>query len=310
MVILNICFLAICLVSIYVVKKKHLGIFVNIIYFELLLYSLVATILVGNTFGYRLYVFCLIPLIFFSEYISKIRNKFNINANLHSAIAIIFYFFETFIGNLVDPIYSGVPNNIIFLIYISNTVCTFVYISIYLTRFSKVVNIMEDRLHSKAEYDELTKLYNRHKTTELLTNIYNDFKTNKSEKWVSIIDIDDFKKINDQYGHNCGDYVLRELANIIKKVAYKNNYNVSRWGGEEFLIFGELNDNTFDLLENLRKTIEQYNFSYNHINLKVTITAGVSIMDEYSTIDSWIDKADSNLYIGKKSTKNCVIYDG
>ncbi len=308
MLILNVLSLFTYLISIIIVKKEKLGIYVNIIFFDFLIYSLIAAILIGNDFSFSYYLFSLIPLLFYSEYISKLRNKCKIDGNFYSVIVALFYIFEMFITKFTVPKYIF-PECVVYNIHIINLLCAFCYIFIYLNRFVRVVSAMEDRLHDKAELDELTRLYNRHKTNELLNEAYNDFKDNNNIKCVSILDIDNFKQINDQYGHNCGDYVLKELANILKKSTLKNNYTVSRWGGEEFLILGDLNDSTFDELEKIRQDVENYKFIYKKQRLNITITVGVSVIKNESTIANWIDKADTNLYVGKNSTKNCVIYD-
>ena len=115
-----------------------------------------------------------------------------------------------------------------------------------------------------------------------------------------MIDIDDFKKINDRYGHNAGDYVLVNVARILKDIC--RDSKVSRWGGEEFLILasGTISDNSA-LIEKLRASIEKEDFAFGEDHIKVTITAGLADYSGNDSIDRWVNVADENLYKGKKT---------
>ncbi|MCK4796958.1 MAG: GGDEF domain-containing protein, partial [Spirochaetes bacterium] len=122
-------------------------------------------------------------------------------------------------------------------------------------------------------------------------------------------DIDDFKKFNDTYGHDCGDFILVSIANTIKSILREQD-NVARWGGEEFLLL--LPDSNMEgakiTSEKIREKIASTPYYYNDIKLEVTMTFGVSVFDNDSIdIDYYIAKADKALYKGKKSGKNCVV---
>ena len=81
-------------------------------------------------------------------------------------------------------------------------------------------------------------------------------KDNGQDNYLAIMDIDDFKKVNDTYGHNCGDYVLKEIAQLIKK--YSKGGFVCRWGGEEFIILGSVEidmKNQCRILNDIRKFV-------------------------------------------------------
>ena len=126
------------------------------------------------------------------------------------------------------------------------------------------------------------------------------------DSWIALLDIDDFKKINDTYGHNAGDYVLKNLARILTGEMEK--CTVARWGGEEFLV--HCNDKTVDekVVENLRKEVCKVPFVFEGQEIAVSITAGVSKFDNNRTIDKWIQDADNKLYCGKKNGKNVVVF--
>ena len=125
---------------------------------------------------------------------------------------------------------------------------------------------------------------------------------------MAIIDIDDFKNVNDTYGHNCGDYVLKKIAEIIK---VSDEYVPCRWGGEEFILIGKSAsdmDHINELMNRLREAIAKTDFVYEDNRLKITITIGIEEHTQDITIENWISRTDEKLYHGKKSGKNVVIY--
>ena len=124
-----------------------------------------------------------------------------------------------------------------------------------------------------------------------------------------MLDIDDFKAVNDTYGHNCGDYVLVTLAKLMKEIFADSS--CSRWGGEEFLIFDDKykeKEAVIEKMELLRKTVDEYAFDYDGRRLHLTITAGIAFYEKGLSKEEWINKADIKLYEGKKSEKNRAIY--
>jgi len=160
-----------------------------------------------------------------------------------------------------------------------------------------------------ATIDPLTKILNRGAITERLKEEQARF--NRNGEYFSIImgDIDNFKKFNDTYGHDCGDIVLREVATTLKK-SLRRQDAVGRWGGEEFLIIlsGTAQENSFIAAEKLRKKIEDLQVIYEKQKLNITITLGLTDIDKYTkNIDEFIKIADNALYKGKNKGKNKVI---
>ncbi|WP_281169383.1 GGDEF domain-containing protein [Sulfurospirillum arcachonense] len=124
---------------------------------------------------------------------------------------------------------------------------------------------------------------------------------------IMMLDIDHFKDVNDTYGHQIGDSVLIEFANILKKHSRKTDI-VGRWGGEEFIIIC-LDTNiqgATNLAENLRASIEEFEFSI--INHK-TVSIGVSEVKDTDNIKTLIKRVDDYLYKAKESGRNKVISD-
>lgn len=123
-----------------------------------------------------------------------------------------------------------------------------------------------------------------------------------------MFDIDFFKKINDTYGHIVGDFVLKEVAGIIKTTVGDQGL-CSRWGGEEFLVFVpyQSKEQVYTLAENIRKSIEQCEMNYEGHNIKITISGGISSYpDDAKEIEKLIELADQRLYKSKQAGRNLV----
>lgn len=121
---------------------------------------------------------------------------------------------------------------------------------------------------------------------------------------VIFFDIDHFKRVNDTYGHDIGDYVLSEVAALAKKYT-RNHDKLIRWGGEEFLIICEIDqeDSLRNIAENLRLMIENYNFRNAG---SITVSFGCAIHNANNDILDTVKVADEKLYIAKDSGRNRV----
>lgn len=164
------------------------------------------------------------------------------------------------------------------------------------------------KLELMAKTDYLTKLWNRMYILEKIE--YEKLRFNESKQPFVLIlaDIDYFKKFNDDYGHECGDFILASLARDMSSMI-RDIDCLARWGGEEFLFFlpGTSLDEGYSLAEKIRKSIADTVYTYNDMALSVTLTFGVYEYKSESTIERCLNLADAALYEGKRSTKNCVV---
>jgi diguanylate cyclase (GGDEF) domain len=135
----------------------------------------------------------------------------------------------------------------------------------------------------------------------------NVMKGDKKPFAIIICDIDDFKSVNDRFGHDAGDEVLKTLANIMRMIVRKQDI-VARWGGEEFLLMLPQTDieGGLVLAEKIRKKVRSTEFNFNGMKIHISLTMGLSIYKESKTIDETISQADRALYMGKKLGKDCV----
>jgi diguanylate cyclase (GGDEF)-like protein len=160
----------------------------------------------------------------------------------------------------------------------------------------------------RSRTDSLTRLWNHGFFQDRLAEEIERAKRNHHPLGLLIIDIDDFKKLNDTFGHQNGDIVLREIADLLKKSSRDIDY-VCRYGGEEFsVILIETNaDSSYIIAERIRENIAQHTFpkfSSDH-PLKVTISIGLATFPENGqTKEELINQADKAMYIAKFSGKN------
>ncbi|CAN2039979.1 two-component system, cell cycle response regulator [Candidatus Magnetomoraceae bacterium gMMP-15] len=165
----------------------------------------------------------------------------------------------------------------------------------------------QKQLKLAARTDSLTKLSNRR---DMIKKIKEErIRFERSNKPFSIIlcDIDDFKQFNDQYGHDCGDFVLVTIAKIMSLNVRKQDL-VARWGGEEFLLLlpeTELEGGKI-VAESLRTIISNNVYEYGGNKFNIYMTFGVSEFSKFLTVDECIKIADNALYKGKSEGKNCV----
>lgn len=160
-----------------------------------------------------------------------------------------------------------------------------------------------------AIYDTLTTLYNRRYLEErLIMETQKAFYGGSSLSLV-MVDIDHFKKVNDTFGHTAGDYVLKEIASLLKASVRKKD-TVARYGGEEFvLILPEAGlEETTVIAERIRKTVENTSFDVGQARLNLTISLGISNFPDHParSKEDLVRMADQALYDAKKGGRNRV----
>lgn len=157
--------------------------------------------------------------------------------------------------------------------------------------------------------DQLTGLYNRHYMSSILMDEISDTSCDHKSNSIIMIDVDNFKKVNDVFGHNIGDVVLKNIAEIVIGNVRETD-TIVRWGGEEIMIFLKNTSlqSAFNISEKIRKSVES--FVFDKVN-NVTISLGVAEYIENETFDSWFKRVDFCLLRAKNLGKNCTItWDG
>ena len=171
----------------------------------------------------------------------------------------------------------------------------------------KLKKTIED-LEYLASRDTMTGIYNRRKFFELATSLFNE---NVENFFLVTIDIDFFKKVNDNFGHDAGDFVIKRITQIICDSLPQDSI-FARMGGEEFIVIisNEKNENEVILLfEDIRNKICTETINYNGNIINTTVSAGiVQRTNNNKTIDEVVKNSDLALYEAKKSGRNKVIY--
>ncbi len=164
------------------------------------------------------------------------------------------------------------------------------------------------KMAEMATTDELTKLYNRRYCTEALERDIARTSRYGGELTVCLIDLDNFKKINDSYGHAAGDVVLTEVAKLLTK-NMRTADCLGRYGGEEFLaILPNTNcDSTALVCERFRKAVANHAFAFNEVHFQITVSIGIAQMeDNRLSMTDLINRADQALYKAKEAGRNRI----
>ncbi len=300
MVYADIAFIGVYLFCFYVLKKAKYYIYALICGNAFLAFISIATIYLGFHSGFHLIIIGLATISFFTAYFSKVRGVKN--PLIWSALSIVVYLTLYFITRFVNPVYT-IPFWLETTLMVTNILICFLMLIMYLTIFLKYAFFLENKIMNESRTDELTQINNRYALYDHLESI-----DNKTNLFLAIFDIDDFKMVNDTYGHVCGDYILKSIAQITTKTM--SDEFVCRYGGEEFIVIlkNEKKNQVFQRLETLRKNIENYAFEFEGKKIHITITLGAAkYTKDINSLASWIEVADAKLYDGKQTGKNKTI---
>lgn len=266
-------------------------------YFEIILFSTVCELFTRNTFGFIYFVIGMIPVLFYlcPSYGNK---RFLFQAvgvvsalMIHQTPTIVP---ESFFSKLYSELlpYARIFNFINLVI----TLLTVLYTSLF---YELELKLIKNELDYSSTHDPLTGLYNRR-------FLYDKVTMPKDEQInVTLMDIDNFKKINDRFGHDVGDKVLVSLSKCILELG-KEGFCPVRWGGEEFILYccGMDADRVYERIKKLHSLISEKIVLPDDTH--VTVTAGLA-SGKQSEFDSVVKNADNYLYLGKKCGKNCIV---
>jgi diguanylate cyclase (GGDEF)-like protein len=163
---------------------------------------------------------------------------------------------------------------------------------------------LRNDLMEMATIDVLTRIPNRRATQAFLERELSRVQRNQSEFSILMIDIDNFKQVNDRWGHSVGDYVLTKTASVFQSMIRKQDW-VGRWGGEEFLMIMPGRCDTELLAERVRREIARTEYRSGAASFAITISIGIACAKPADEIDQILKNADRALYRAKL-TKNTV----
>lgn len=282
-------------------------------FFEIVAQMVFTTLIVGWSVGFYAYVIALIPLYY---YINMFLGRNGDHPFTPYIWAMITFgvFLGTYILNLnISPVKELETTQKV-LIFIFNSFFAFQLIAwmshFLVLGYKKSLHDMAEKnasLDIAAGQDSLTKLYNRRTMEEKLDKAMEEARTNGTIFSLVMGDIDFFKKINDSYGHDCGDVALVSVSDILKACVRDGDY-VCRWGGEEFLLLISGNRGVATTVaERIRSRIENNVVEFSGNKIRFTMTLGVSTYAPGYSLESLINQADENLYYGKEHGRNQVV---
>lgn len=227
-------------------------------------------------------------------------------------VAVIFFFINLLLMNLPEQMMFSKPFSVSVVVRFSVVYLILIFLLYYYESFHQrlisYVRQEKDKFHNASRYDLLTGLSTRR---DILEKMENERERHlRMEKTFTLImgDIDNFKKLNDTFGHDAGDYVLEMIGRVLKNQVRGIDCS-ARWGDDEFLIM--LVDTDLEggqrVAERIRKKVENTNFLYKDKGLAVTMTFGLSIYQgDDENIDECIRRSDNVLDEGKNQGKNRV----
>ena len=275
-------------------------------YSEVYLFTTLNLLLLGWGCGFELYCFSYaisIQLVSFMMARERVAKSMYI---IVGGITAVYFLAMRLVTWEVSPVYS-VPEEARRGLYLANALIALTLCVNYVGLFTRIVYLLASDLHYDSTHDALTNLYNRREMWDLMDN---DRVAEHGGAAVAMVDIDDFKQINDTLGHETGDEVLRALAERLKALEGGGLYT-SRWGGEEFVIFCGRDDAAY---YSIRRRLEDFvrrcaatPVMVGERRVDFTVTVGLVMADHTADVQSLVNRADELLYEGKQSGKNRLV---
>ncbi len=248
----------------------------------------------------------LLSITFYLIYITQKNSTNKSGFYYYTSIGFAFVYFGLFILTF-NQIYHY-SQQAIEISFKSLSVVGYGLLAIGVSKWVNYNNERQQELSIQANTDELTNILNRRSFTRFIQYEFKKAQTRSQPFALIILDIDHFKNINDQYGHQVGDKILQSLAQIMQS-SFRQADQVSRWGGEEFAILLPQTTlhNANTVAEKLRKTIESSVYKHKAQHIKYTISLGVSeFLSSDDSFEAVIKRADDALYQAKNEGRNCV----
>lgn len=283
---------------------------------EMLLFSVITTLLIGSTFHFNLFCFCTIPAIFYVVATIKDFKNHSLFSLLFAGFALLAYSATLAFEDFLQPLTPINTSNTvgIYVVEVLTGLLAIGMIVVFLFLFTwemknnnATLEKRNQQLQQFANVDPLTKLPNRRSMMQTLNLSMHELQRGNYVFSIILCDIDDFKKINDNYGHDMGDKVLLTVAHTISS-QLRDCDAVCRWGGEEILILirGDLASATA-IAERIRLTIATTEVNHNGSTVRVSMTFGVTQAELGFRIEQIIQSADNRMYYGKNHGKNQVV---
>ena len=275
---------------------------ISFAYFEIIFFSAMTELISGGHFGTLTFVIGMEAVIFFMlPYSNRKKHIYQlIGAALAVAISLISVFNYSLYPELMDLVLHHSS-----FVKVLNLIIT-LFSLFYLTNLYLVeLRTTREKLDYNSNHDVLTGLYNRRFFEGIMKRSKEEKETSYS---VAMLDVDDFKKINDTYGHETGDKVLAAVSKCIESCLPQNGVAV-RWGGEEFVLYLPQADSAQaeGILNCFRTKLSEQAVYHKGNRVAITATIGLCTGESIADYEEYIRQADEKLYWGKQHGKNQIV---
>ena len=292
----------------YLNKRTYDVYAVWLAYFGINLFSLAGIITLGWNSGFYFYLLIIGPLLFLHPN-GSLRIKISMSALSAIHLIVLSQIFSD--GSSLYPLSPA----LLALGHFANVMALYVILAYFIFIYSWAAKQSEKRLkelssqwENLASKDMLTGLYNRRAMTDFLSEEVSRVNRGDKSFTLAMVDIDKFKSVNDTYGHQAGDEVIKTIADQMSG-HFRHHDMIARWGGEEFMIaFPETSlKSAASIADGLRKKIAKTKINADGHVIKATITIGLAIYKIEDGLDACINAADQALYFGKEAGRNQVV---
>lgn len=311
----NFISIATYVVCFFLIQKGLSSVYVVIMYAEIFIFMVLGTISLGWDFGFHHYSYGFLVSTMFADFFVGARERMKKRTYFLSVFVIAVY-----IGMRIwtwhHPYIDTVDNpRLIRVFFVINIIVAMGFIAAFIVVYASNAYRMQKELNERATKDLLTGLSNR----RYMQGLLDDKLKNRTDDniGIAIFDIDFFKKVNDNYGHDAGDIVLQTVAGMLMSTRTDIvDMMPSRWGGEEFLLLfipvrristEQFENEITDICEEIRIRISQHPARYMDADIPIRVSAGVTVFKEGMDDKSFFKKADDLLYYAKDHGRDQVI---
>ena len=280
---------------------------------EVSVYAAISVHFMGWACASYNFLFSIVPIIiYFGCYLFKGKMRWIILVSLlFDFVVFVFLYLHYYDATPVYDVSYAVETSLVIFSTFVMVFAVIFYNSIYIYSSEYERTDLEkknEKLTVETKEDALTKLLNRRGFLPIVENIMGE--EGEHHFCMAFCDIDNFKRVNDDYGHDCGDEVLRHISKVISREMA--GCEICRWGGEEIVIL--MRDHDMEVakqkMEYLRKSIESNPTVFYNQRIYATVTIGLEeCKNEYKEPDDIIKTADARMYYGKQHGKNILVFE-
>lgn len=282
---------------------------------EIVVHSTVVWLFTGDTcYSEQYIVFLIIIMSYIVFFVGSFKKRMIFSVTSMTVCMLLYFGLRHVLSPITPPINIREMQNLRNLLSIFFSISTLIFLSVWVfiqtvRNHTQVQKLKQDnsRLKISNDVDFLTGVYSRKYAQVVLDERYRIYCETGKIFSVAIGDIDFFKSVNDEYGHEAGDLVLEKIGTLFAESIREADIP-SRWGGEEFLFIFEADLETAAVaLERLRRNVEKTSIPVREREISVTMTFGCTQIRQGETVLELVHRADSYLYWGKKAGRNRVV---